>query len=153
MIIMGACYHGALIARAARTGFDADVDKCIIRIVDGEFLGGFIITGFNGAICYVHMAGKDPRWCSPELMWTLFDYCFNELQVRRMLCTCDSVNQRSLRQIMRTGWQSDHRILGGTPSGDLLVFSMTRDRCPWLKLKPRFLKVNGGSGETAYAHA
>src|SRR5262252_6586679 len=147
MIVIGDRFQAGLIARAARTGFDVDVDRCIVRVVNGEFLGGFIITNYNGAICYVHMAGKDSRWCSPQLLWTVFDYCFNDLGVRRMLCTCDSANQRSLRLIMRGGWQSDHRILGGTPSGDLLVFSMTRDRCPWLKLKTRFLKVNGGGGE------
>jgi RimJ/RimL family protein N-acetyltransferase len=97
------------------------------------------------------MAGKDARWCSPELLWLLFDYCFTKLKVRLMLCACDTVNIRSMRQIERAGWQPYHRILGGTPSGDLMMFSMTRDECPWLKLRPRYVKVNGAGGEMAHA--
>jgi len=153
MIVMGDIAHGALIARVARTGFDVDVDICMSRVINGEFLGGFIITNYNGAICMVHMAGKDARWCSPELLWLLFDYAFSKLRVRRMLCTCDSVNLRSLEMIRRAGWRSEHRILGGTPDGDLLLFTMSPDHCPWLRLRSRYIKYNGAGGETAHVVA
>jgi RimJ/RimL family protein N-acetyltransferase len=150
MIIIGSPFHGGLIARAAHTGYDVDVDTCLARVVGGEFLGGFIITNYNGAICMVHMAGKDARWCSPELLWALFDYCFVNLQVRRMFCTVDSANPRALQLVRRAGWRSEHRILDGTPNGDLLIFSMAADHCRWLKRHP-FYRVNGS--ETTHAPA
>jgi RimJ/RimL family protein N-acetyltransferase len=144
MIWVGDIAHGALIARAARTGFDVDVDTCISRVIDNEFLGGFILTNYNGAICFVHMAGKDARWCSPELLWFMFEFAFRQLRVRRVLCTVGSKNKRALKMIQRAGWRSEHRIVDGTPDGDLLVFSMRADHCPWLKLRSRYFKTNGG---------
>jgi RimJ/RimL family protein N-acetyltransferase len=144
MIWIGDIQHGGLIARAAGTGFDRDMDVCISRVIGGEFLGGFILTNCNGAICFVHMAGKDARWCSPELMWFMFEYAFRQLKVRRMFCTVCSTNKRSLDMIRRAGWRSEHRIVDGTPTGDLLVFSMAADHCPWLKLRSRYFKTNGG---------
>lgn len=154
MIWVGDIAHGALIARVAKTGFDLDVDMCISRVCDGEFLGGFILTNYNGAICFVHMAGKHPRWCSPELMWVMFDHAFNRMQVKRMLCTVGSKNERALQQVRRAGWRSEHRILGGTPDGDLLIFSMARDHCRWLGLTKRFFKTNSNHPvEDVYARA
>lgn len=152
MIWVGDVQHGALIARAAHTGFDPDVDTCISRVVGGEFMGGFILTNYNGAIAFVHMAGKDPRWCSPELLWFTFEFSFRQLKVRRLLCTVASDHKRSLGMIRRAGWRSEHRIVDGTPQGDLLVFSMASDHCPWLKLRPRYFKENG-AGPKEIIHA
>jgi hypothetical protein len=152
MIWVGDVQHGTLIARAARIGFDAEVDTCISRVIDNEFLGGFILTNFNGAICFVHMAGKDPRWCSPELLWFTFEFAFRQLKVRRVLCTVGSKNKGALQMVRRAGWRSEHRIVDGTPDGDLLVFSMAAEHCPWLKLRPRYFKTNGG-GLKEVAHA
>ena len=153
MIMIGNIQHGALIARAANIGFDADVDTCISRVIGDEFLGGFILTNYNGAIAFVHMAGK-PGWCSPELLWFMFEFAFRQLKVRRLLCTVSSTHKRSLDLIRRAGWRSEHRIFGGTPHGDLLVFSMAVDHCPWLKLRPRYFKTNGaGLKEIIHAGA
>lgn len=154
MILIGDIAHGALIARVAHTGFDVDVDVCMSRVCNGEFLGGFILTNYNGAICFVHMAGKDARWCSPELMWLLFDYGFNQLKVRKMMCTVDSVNDRALDLVRRAGWRSAGRIADGTPDGDLLLFSMAANHCRWLALRPRYCKLNGSHPvEGVYASA
>src|SRR5882672_1517579 len=141
MIWIGDIKHGGLIARAACTGFDVDVDTCISRVVNDEFMGGFILTNCNGAIAFVHMAGKDARWCSPELLWFMFEYAFRQLKMRRLLCTVSSDHKGSLDMIRRAGWRFEHRIVDGTPHGDLLVFSMAADHCPWLKLRSRYFKT------------
>lgn len=144
MIWIGDIQHGQLIARAAYTGFDPEVDVCISRVVGNEFFGGFILTNYNGAIAFVHMAGK-PGWCSPELLWFMFEYGFRQLKVRRLMCTVSSDHKRSLDMIRRAGWRSEHRIVDGTPKGDLLVFSMKPDHCRWLNLRARYFKTNGVS--------
>lgn len=153
MIWVGDIKHGGLIARSARTGFDVDIDVCISRVVGDHFLGGFILTNYNGAIAFVHMAGQ-PGWCSPELLWFMFEFAFRQLKVRRLLCTVNSKHKSALEMIRRAGWRSEHRIADGTPDGDLLVFSMAPDHCRWLKLRPRYFKTNGaGLKEVLHAGA
>jgi RimJ/RimL family protein N-acetyltransferase len=153
MIWSGDIRHGGLIARAARTGFDPDVDKCVSRLDrNGNFIGGFILTNFTGASIMVHMAGVGGHWCSPLLMWVLFDYCFEQLGVKKVLCTVGSSNIASLQQVQRAGFTHEYTIEDAIPDGDLILFSMLRQNCRWLNLRKRFLQVNGHRrGEDVYA--
>jgi hypothetical protein len=152
MIVFGDLTHGVMIARGAQTGFDPNVDGCVARTSgDGQLLGGFVVTNYNGAIAMVHMAGS-PGWCSPRLMWVLFDYSFNYLKLRRLLCTVGSKNLTSLDQVKRAGFVYEHTIKDGTPDGDLVMLSMSRPNCKWLKLRSRYLRENG-HGELADVHA
>lgn len=144
MIWSGDIRHGALIARAARTGFDPDVDKCLSRVDGyGNFLGGFILTNFTGSSVMVHMAGVGGHWCSPLLMWVLFDYCFDQLGVKKVLCTVGSSNIISLQQVQQAGFAHEYTIEDAIPDGDLILFSMLRENCRWLNLRERYLRVNG----------
>jgi len=152
MIWTGDTTHGMVIARAAKTGFDPSVDACISRVSgDGEFLGGVIYTGFNGAMVMMHMAGVG-NWMSPELVWCCFDYPFMQLCVKQIICTVASTNERSLDIVKRVGFKHEHTIKGGTPNGDLVLFKMLREDCKWLRLRSRYLRVNG-TGEHVHVHA
>lgn len=144
MIWSGDVRHGALIARAAHTSFDPEVDKCLSRVsAEGNFLGGFILTGYTGSMVMTHMAGVGGHWCSPLLMWVLFDYCFDQLGVTKVVCTVGSDNFRSLEQIKRAGFKHEHSIEDGIPGGKLMLFSMLRENCRWLNLGWRYKQVNG----------
>lgn len=153
MIWLGDVQHGALIARAAVTGFDPEVDRCISRVDGrGRFLGGFIFTGYTGSMVMTHMAGVGGHWCSPELMWVIFDYCFEQLGVKKVLCTVGSNNTKSLEQVQRAGFRHEYTIEDGIPDGSLIMFSMLRENCKWLNLRSRYLKVNG-SHRREHVHA
>jgi hypothetical protein len=154
MIWLGDVEHGMLIARAARTGFDPEVDRCISRVDgDGRFLGGFIFTGFTGSMVMDHMAGVGGHWCSPQLMWCIFDYQFEQLGVKKVLCTVGSNNARSLNLVQRAGFEHEYSIRDGIPNGKLMLFSMLREKCKWLRLRSRYLRVNGSDrGEHVHAH-
>lgn len=154
MIWQGDVRHAYLIARAARAGFDPKVDACISRVDgNGSFLGGVIYTNYNGAIVMMHVAGIG-NWLSPELLWVSLDYPFMHLQVKKLLCTVASNNQKSLDLVKRVGgWKSEHKIVDGVPGGDLLMFSMLRKDCRWLKLRDRYVRANGHLGEHVHVHA
>lgn len=154
MITVGDIRHGELIARAASTGFDPEVDVCLSRSNDkGAFLGGFILTNYTGSMITVHMAGIG-HWCSPRLMWCLFDYLFEQLQVKKVLCTVSSTNLRSLDLVQRAGFEAEHSIRDGVPNGKLHLFSMSRDKCKWLRLRDRYARLNGRQrGEHVHAQA
>ena len=154
MIVLGDAQHAYMIARAAHTGFDPEVDRCISRVsVDGNLMGGFIFTNYNGAIIFDHMAGH-ANWCTPELMWLIFDYQFDQLGVRKVMATVGSNNVRSLDLVQRAGFEHEHSIEDGIPNGKLHLFSMVREKFKWLSLRSRYLKVNGGQrGEHVHVHA
>lgn len=153
-ILIGDITHGAMIARAANTTFDVEVDNCISRIDEaGSLRGGFILTNYNGAIVTAHMAGSLPNWCSPELLWLVFDYCFLHLRVRRVLATVGSENKRAYKQVVRAGFVHEHTIEGGTPNGDLILLSMSRETCKWLSLRPRYVRANGHGELANVVHA
>jgi len=144
MILLSDIQHGTLIATAAGTGYNPHTDQCISRVTrDGEFLGGTIYTGFNGAVIWGHFAGVD-GWLSPELVWVSFDYPFMQLGVNQILATVGSSNTKALNLVKRLGFKQLYKIKEGAPKGsDLILFSMSKANCKWLRLRSRYLKANG----------
>jgi hypothetical protein len=153
MILLSDIEHGTLIAAAAGTGYNPCTDQCISRVTrDGQFLGGTIYTGYNGAVIWGHFAGVD-GWMSPELVWVSFDYPFMQLGVNQILATVSSVNERALTLVKRLGFKQLYKIKDGAPKGaDLIIFSMSKANCKWLKLRSRYLKANGHDGGQIHAH-
>lgn len=152
MILIGDILHAALIARAARTGFDAEIDRVISRMSeDGRFLGGVIYTGFTGTMVTIHAAGVG-YWTSPEFMWLIFDYPFEQLKVKKIITMCGSTNTHAKDIIERVGYKAEHKIRDGVPEGDLLLYSMLRKDCRWLKLRSRYMRLNGHGGDHADVH-
>jgi RimJ/RimL family protein N-acetyltransferase len=152
MILLGDVTHGYLIARAAHTGFDNEVDRVISRMSeDGRFLGGVIFTGFTGSMVMLHVAGIG-NWASPELVWLMFDYPFMQLKVKKVVCTAGSDNKHSIDIIERVGFKLEHKIADGIPGGTLNLYSMLREDCRWLKLRSRYMRLNG-HGEGVHVHA
>jgi hypothetical protein len=96
-------------------------------------LGGFVFSGYLHASIQVHMAGDDPHWCSRDLMWTIFDYAFNQLAVRKVIAAVASTNEIAMAQDLRAGFQIEGRIKHAVPDGDLIILTMERHQCRWLK--------------------
>jgi RimJ/RimL family protein N-acetyltransferase len=133
--------------------FDPEVDRCIANLRQGSIIGGFVFqnyTGADGSIA-VHMAGRDARWCSRDLLWMCFDYCFNQLGVHKIIAPVPGYIPLSLNLVARAGYTPEafieHAFPGGYP---LFLLSMTREQCRWLTLKPpswrRNYEVVNGQG-------
>jgi hypothetical protein len=152
MILLSDIEHGMLIAAAAGTGYNPTTDQCISRITrDGQFLGGTIYTGYNGAVIWGHFAGVD-GWLSPELVWVSFDYPFMQLKVNQILATVSSENAKALSLVRKLGFKQLYKIKDGAPNGAaLILFSMSKANCKWLKLRERYLKANGHAGGHLHA--
>lgn len=129
--------HGYEIADRAECRFDQTTDHVISRSRDGELLGGVIFRGFTGASIAMHVAGFAPRWINNNMLWIAFDYPFNQLKVSKVVGEIHSRNRRALDFDLKLGFKEEARIADIYPDGDLLIVSMRRDQCRWLKLKPR----------------
>lgn len=132
--------HAREIARRAGVGFDPEVDQVISRVTPaGKFWGGVLFTNFTTVAIQMHMAG-DPGWINRPLIWACFDYPFRQLGVDQVLATVPSTNQRSLEITLRLGFSALTLIPAAVKDGDMLVLSMSRKECGWLRMADRYLR-------------
>lgn len=149
MIVLGDVYHGREIARRAGTGFDTEVDRVISRVTpEGNFWGGVIYTNFTKTAIQLHMAG-DPGWATREMICLCFDYPFNQLRVEQCLATVPSTNLGALEIDLKLGFEPLTLIPGAVEGGDMLILSMSRSDCRWLKLGDRYLRKKADRQELA----
>jgi hypothetical protein len=136
---------GAWIMICVDGAFDELRDRCIATHCDGVIQGGFAFqnyTGRDGSIT-VHMAGRNRRWCSRDLLWMCFDYAFNQLGVGKVIAPVNSIHVSALLQIMRAGYVHEASIENVFPGGAaLLLLTMTRDQCRWLDRAPIHYRRN-----------
>jgi len=119
--------------------FHADVDNVISRHdAEGKIRGGFVFCGYLGTSMTMHMAGNDEKWCSRDMLWMAFHYAFVQLGCRKLIGPVASTNTHALSINLRGGWQVEAVIKDVFPDGaDMLVLTMTRDTCRWLRLIPQ----------------
>lgn len=137
MIAAGNLEHAKLLAEEIGIYFNPACDHVISRARDGKLLGGVIFTGYTGASIAIHVAGLEPRWINNNMLWITFDYPFNQLRVSKLIGHVPSGNRKALDFDLKLGFKEEARITDIYPDGDLIVLSMRREDCRWLKLKPR----------------
>jgi RimJ/RimL family protein N-acetyltransferase len=133
LITAGNIEHARAIAKAAGCFFNPECDHVISREEDGKLLGGVIFTGYTGASIGIHTASFDPRWINKDMLWITFDYPFNQLGVKKLFGQVPSGNLRALEFDLKLGFIEEARIPEVFPGEDLVVLSMRREDCRWLK--------------------
>jgi hypothetical protein len=140
MIVIGDIEHGRMIARKADVGFDPEIDKVMARVNERyELMGGVIFTNYTRRAIHMHTAGAGPGWLCRELCWLVFDYVFNQLHVKYVLATVASTKPEVLDMVKRMGFVELLRIPDIVMGGDMVVLSMVRDQCIWLKFRARYM--------------
>jgi hypothetical protein len=135
--------HGRALARRCGVVFNPMGDQVIARVRDGVLLGGNIYTAHVPATSIgVHMAGFVPGWANRDFLWVAFDYPFVQLSVKRVFGQVPESNKLALEVNRKLGFKEVARISGVFPCGDLVVVSMHRDECRWLRLRPTGLISN-----------
>lgn len=141
MIKFNNVVHGFKIAAAIPRPYNPAIDVVISKVTpEGNCMGGVIYDGFTGGCIFMHQAGFHPHWLSGNMIWVVFDYPFNQLKVNKVAGTINSSNKELLDFNTRLGFKEEGRIKGAYPNGDLLVLTMERAECRWLKIKPKFAK-------------
>jgi RimJ/RimL family protein N-acetyltransferase len=146
MILFGDVEHGRKISHKAGVGFDTEIDFCLSRITEkGELLGGVTYTNYAGRSVMAHIAGFHPRWMTPEFMWIMHDFPFNQLKVERILVTVPTTNERSMTIAQKMGFTWIATIPAVVVGGDLDVLSMSRITCKYLKLGWRYTALENAA--------
>ena len=100
--------------------------------VGAKLIAGAAFFRENGVNCEVAFASEDPRWLNREKLRLLFEYPFHQLKLRRLTAIADSTNHASLKLIEALGFEHEATLLRAAPNGDLIVYRMFEDLCPWL---------------------
>lgn len=102
---------------------------------DGEILAGVMYDHhYAGASVQAHIAAKHgSRWLSREHLEVGFGYPFDYLKVKKIIGVVEETNFAAVRLDEHLGFTLETRIKDGCAGGDLLVYSMTREQCRFLK--------------------
>lgn len=108
---------------------------------DGALVGGIVFNEFNGANMNMHVASDGSRnWMTKTLLWMIFDYAFNQAGVKRLTGLIGEGNVESQRFADHIGGKLEAALPDAHPDGELLIYRMRRDECPYLNMrKPREL--------------
>lgn len=112
-------------------------------IVDGVLMAGTTYGMNNGRSCLIHVAVDSGCPLVPEYVFSCFDYPFNQLGLIKLIGLVDSTNDRAIRLDKHLGFHLEATLKDAAPKGDLLIFSMTREQCKWLRLGDRYGKQRG----------
>jgi RimJ/RimL family protein N-acetyltransferase len=99
----------------------------------GDLIAGVLYYQYSCANIWAAVAAEPKsRWLNRTVLWALFDYPFRQLGVRRMTIAIDEDNLVSRRFCEGLGFEPETRLKAASPGGDLLIYRMFADRCPWL---------------------
>lgn len=106
--------------------------------LNSELIAGVLYDNFNGANIQMHVAAEDGKyWLTKDFLFEVFYYPFEYLQCKRATAIIPSTNAASLNICKRLGFTEEAVLKEAHPEGDLIVFSLRKTDCKWLKLKLR----------------
>lgn len=118
-----------------RTGgiFNDKVATCIGLEYEGNLIAGVIFDHYNHKSIAMHVAAEGKRWMNKEYLWYCFHYPFNELKIDKILGFVEENNTDARRFDEHLGFKLETKIIDACKGGDLLVYTMTREQCRFLK--------------------
>ena len=100
----------------------------------GHLVAGVAYADWNGPNVVCHIAAEGKHWATRQYLWTIFDYPFNQLKVKRITVCVGEGNSASRRFVQHLGFTLEATLDSAHPSGDLLVYRMFRQNCRYLRM-------------------
>lgn len=110
--------------------------RCIGRSSHGELVGVVGYDGYNGASVMLHVASEG-NWLTKDLLYAVFDYPFNVCKVNMVIGLVPSGNAQALRFNTHIGFKTKQWLHGAHPDGALVLMTMAREECRYLKQRIR----------------
>lgn len=141
---------GQFVADRAGCAWVPDTDHCI-GVVDDDrpaarVRGGVIYTSFTGASCFMHVAGRDEKWITQDMLTATFHFPFVQLGCGVVFGVLDENNMPARRFNARIGWREIATLPGMFASSNGIVVTMSRGECRWLGRRLRTVTVGGDHG-------
>lgn len=116
---------------------------------DGEVLAGVVFEDYTGVAVSVHIAIGDKHAPVRQLFIAACEYAYNQLGVNKVVGLVSTANLAALSLDLRIGFTPEAIIKGIYPDGDLVILSMSKEDCRWLR-RPKEVK-NGQQSEDSEA--
>lgn len=120
---------------SAMTGGTYSEGTTIGLTENGQLIAGVLYEGFNGASVHMHVASIGKRWMTKEYLWMCFHYPFEQLKVKKIIGIVGSGNKPAIAFDEHLGFKLEYSIQDAHKDGALLVYTMTRDQCRFLRIK------------------
>lgn len=123
-----------------------DGNKCIGLERNGQIVAGVMFDWTNGASITAHIAITGP--INREFIWFIFYYPFEQLKVNVILGQVSSTNKKAQKFDEHLGFRLHTVIPYGSPDGDLLIYSMYKHQCKWLRIKHGSIQQTRPAGDS-----
>lgn len=100
----------------------------------GAIIGAVGYSDWMDRSVQMHCAGSG-NWLTRAFLWAVFDYPFHVAGKDVVIGLVGSGNARALKLNQRLGFRIDGRIEGAHDDGALVVMSMRRGECRWIKTR------------------
>ncbi len=125
---------GPWVCEKAGGSWVANRGTAIGQIQDGALTAGVLYEDWNGVNVVCHIRG-DGSWANRGFLNIIFDYPFNQLNVRRITTPICSTNIKSINLVQKMGFALESVLARATPDGNLLLFRMFKEECRYIKGK------------------
>jgi RimJ/RimL family protein N-acetyltransferase len=104
-----------------------------------RLLGAVCFNTFIGSTCQLHVAMDGGYHFTPrEMLATVMDVAFNRFGIKKLLGIVNSRNEKAIRYDRHLGFVEEYRMAGmHDEGGDIVVFSMTKEQCRYLRHEER----------------
>ena len=99
-----------------------------------------VAVGFDGWIghtCLMHVVIQKPEYLSRAIIREAFRYVFEDCKMNCVLGMVDSTNHAAVEFDTRIGFREVDRISQGGIDGDMIIFSMYKKDCRWIRKEIR----------------
>lgn len=103
---------------------------------------GVVFNEYNGVNINMHVACVPHAFWTRDFLWAIFDYAFNTARVKRVTGLIGEGNARSRAFAEKIGGTLEARLAHAHPTGDLLIYRLTRPECRWLSVRHSECKGN-----------
>ena len=121
---------GRYVAKHCQMVWTTENSESIGLLKGKELVAGVWYEDFNQKTitCHIAITGRMNR----EYLGIIFDFPFVQLGVDKIVCPVLSDNDKSIRLVKNMGFEEQARLLDVSPSGDMLFFVMSKDKCRFL---------------------
>ncbi len=115
-------------------GFGTDIG--IGWAKDGKLVAGVAYANWNGVNVETHIASDgSKKWLTKKYLYTILDYPYNQLGVKRITSCVGEGNADSRRFVEHLGFSLEARLEKAHPTGDLLIYRMFAKDCKYVEIK------------------
>lgn len=100
---------------------------------DGRPICAVLFEEYTGRAMNIHVAKEPNSPIARQWLYAFFGYAFNQVKVHKLIGPIDSTHADSLNFARRLGFVDEAVIKDAAPIGDILLLTMTREQCRFLK--------------------